>query len=228
MFEQTVEDHWFASIASVVRLELDDKSVIAKSVQELTEKLMVYSNARLPSVINSWTLMERIFRQKKINPNSGFSSILTSVFRDQLRQLYLEEQTQAVAILSTIGMQIGLVPSKDAKFFHSIKLGIHDHANLFQRLGNWKNARIMDKMTAFAETSFPELKMVPETILFQTSSALKNKQIICCICDFQVRGLLELCIACGHGGHMNHMTSYFRFSNKCPYPNCDCDCRQRI
>ena len=148
IFEQTVEDHWFASIASIVHLEDPDKARIARSVQEFTEKLMVYSNARLPPVVSSWKLCEKIFTSHQTDSRSGFYSILNFVFQEQLKQLYREEQTQAVAILATIGSQLGLTIS-DPHFSLSVQLGIHDHANLFQRLKNWKNARIMEKNRPF-------------------------------------------------------------------------------
>ena len=45
----------------------------------------------------------------------------------------------------------------------------------------------------------------------------------CSICDHAVRGLFTVCDKCGHGGHVNHMTSWFSNHSVCP-TGCGCLC----
>ena len=45
----------------------------------------------------------------------------------------------------------------------------------------------------------------------------------CSICDNAVRGLFTVCEKCGHGGHVNHMTSWFSSHSMCP-TGCGCSC----
>ncbi|VDP70205.1 unnamed protein product [Echinostoma caproni] len=44
----------------------------------------------------------------------------------------------------------------------------------------------------------------------------------CTICRTRVRGLVFLCEQCNHGGHMDHLSQWFRGSSprQCPDLNC--------
>ena len=45
----------------------------------------------------------------------------------------------------------------------------------------------------------------------------------CSICDNAVQGLFTVCDFCGHGGHVDHMTSWFAKHLECP-TGCGCTC----
>ena len=45
----------------------------------------------------------------------------------------------------------------------------------------------------------------------------------CIMCDNAVRGLFTVCSLCGHGGHLNHVMSWFEGQTKCP-SGCGCVC----
>lgn len=38
----------------------------------------------------------------------------------------------------------------------------------------------------------------------------------CAVCRLNVKGVLAWCMGCGHGGHVTHMTSWFRRYTACP------------
>lgn len=46
----------------------------------------------------------------------------------------------------------------------------------------------------------------------------------CSICDNAVQGLFTVCNDCGHGGHVEHMTSWFLGHVECP-TGCGCACK---
>lgn len=45
----------------------------------------------------------------------------------------------------------------------------------------------------------------------------------CSLCDNAVQGLFTICDSCGHGGHVEHMTSWFARNIECP-TGCGCVC----
>jgi Zinc-ribbon, C4HC2 type len=45
----------------------------------------------------------------------------------------------------------------------------------------------------------------------------------CILCDNAIRGLFTICALCGHGGHFNHITSWFQRHKQCP-TGCGCEC----
>jgi Zinc-ribbon, C4HC2 type len=46
----------------------------------------------------------------------------------------------------------------------------------------------------------------------------------CAICENAIRGLFTVCDKCGHGGHVNHVSEWFRTNESCP-TGCGCKCR---
>ena len=50
-----------------------------------------------------------------------------------------------------------------------------------------------------------------------------NYTFRCSICDIAVRGLFTVCALCGHGGHMDHMKTWFADHSVCP-TGCGCEC----
>ncbi|XP_055891458.1 GATOR complex protein WDR59-like isoform X2 [Biomphalaria glabrata] len=53
----------------------------------------------------------------------------------------------------------------------------------------------------------------------------KYPALRCAICHMSVRGLSEVCLACGHGGHTSHMIEWFTHQSFCP-TGCGCMCLQ--
>jgi hypothetical protein len=45
----------------------------------------------------------------------------------------------------------------------------------------------------------------------------------CILCDNAIRGLFTICAYCGHGGHFNHIMSWFQRHKQCP-TGCGCEC----
>ncbi|KAI7905116.1 uncharacterized protein BX663DRAFT_501815 [Cokeromyces recurvatus] len=53
----------------------------------------------------------------------------------------------------------------------------------------------------------------------------KNRKLIrCCFCHILVKGLVNFCIHCGHGGHSNHMEDWF-VKNQQTYCMTGCGCK---
>eukprot|EP00731_Ephydatia_muelleri_P020820 Em0013g547a len=46
---------------------------------------------------------------------------------------------------------------------------------------------------------------------------------LCSICNLSVKGSSNICIACGHGGHIKHMLEWFSKDDQCP-AGCGCRC----
>ncbi|GFG32156.1 hypothetical protein Cfor_09334, partial [Coptotermes formosanus] len=57
------------------------------------------------------------------------------------------------------------------------------------------------------------------------ASCLMCKRLVlqCSVCNLSVRGLSNFCLACGHGGHSEHMMSWFETETQCP-TGCGCNC----
>ncbi|KAH9507691.1 GATOR complex protein wdr59 [Bulinus truncatus] len=53
----------------------------------------------------------------------------------------------------------------------------------------------------------------------------KYPALRCSVCNMSVRGLSEVCLACGHGGHIIHMMEWFTQQSVCP-SGCGCKCLQ--
>ena len=51
----------------------------------------------------------------------------------------------------------------------------------------------------------------------------KSYAFRCIICDNAVRGLFTVCHTCGHGGHVQHLMSWFSSNDSCP-TGCGCQC----
>ena len=45
----------------------------------------------------------------------------------------------------------------------------------------------------------------------------------CVYCRIPVKGHVTACLACGHGGHLNHMMEWFRNNHRCAAA-CGCNC----
>jgi len=56
-------------------------------------------------------------------------------------------------------------------------------------------------------------------------SRCKRYGFSCAICHVAVKGLSVFCVACGHGGHSNHMKQWFSTNKECP-TGCRCKCME--
>ena len=54
----------------------------------------------------------------------------------------------------------------------------------------------------------------------------KKPTLLCAICRMPVRGSVNHCVVCGHGGHTVHMFNWFAQSEQCP-TGCGCLCLQQ-
>jgi len=46
----------------------------------------------------------------------------------------------------------------------------------------------------------------------------------CSICNIPTKGLSMFCFTCGHGGHPDHMSDWFKNESICAVENCRCIC----
>jgi hypothetical protein len=227
VFEETVEDHWFASIAPVVDLSRKNPSEIVRAIHSFTQQFMM--GDRVPIVLKSWEVVQQVFERRSAGDQNivgmhacGLDSITASILDDEIKFLYEKEQTQAVAILASLLLLEQLRSrhhSTVISLHPSILLTLHDHSVLFQRLGCWKTARIIEDLVARYAPKIP--RMVDLNGLSTT------QLMICCVCDLSVIGLGQICRKCGHGGHLNHLNKYFAHSRKCPNIDCECECEGR-
>ncbi|KAK3086097.1 hypothetical protein FSP39_013508 [Pinctada imbricata] len=51
----------------------------------------------------------------------------------------------------------------------------------------------------------------------------KNLAFNCVICHTGVKGLVNFCLSCGHGGHTSHLMEWFKTESVCP-TGCGCTC----
>lgn len=51
---------------------------------------------------------------------------------------------------------------------------------------------------------------------------------VCQLCRIPVRGILSICLACGHGGHVGHLRDWFSTRARCPSPACKCRCLEMM
>jgi hypothetical protein len=55
----------------------------------------------------------------------------------------------------------------------------------------------------------------------------KTYAMRCIICQMPVRGLSSFCLACGHGGHSEHIREWFAIESVCP-TGCGCSCTEQL
>ncbi|CAF2827423.1 unnamed protein product [Rotaria sp. Silwood2] len=68
----------------------------------------------------------------------------------------------------------------------------------------------------------PTLKRFPIMASPTTSCTSKNppcivKEFMCSICRIPCRGLFSFCGVCSHGGHIDHIQTWFKIHDECPY-----------
>lgn len=195
VFEVSVEDHWFASLAPKVRFSASPLTAI-ESVIDFCRTCPVAGKL----VLETFQLVAEIFRdEKNLGVASGLKLVLISVLEDRLKALYAHEETQAVAILSVILTDV-LKYFNDSQFIASVNLLVHDHAGLFQRLGCFVSSRVLEKHQHYSIPLLCENDSLTMMLLTKTGATK------CSECDFPVRGLGHFCLSCGYGGHPNHVS----------------------
>jgi hypothetical protein len=55
------------------------------------------------------------------------------------------------------------------------------------------------------------------------SCTVLQPRFTCALCRLPVLGLGSICSQCGHGGHIDHVNSWFKEISRCP-AGCDCLC----
>lgn len=56
----------------------------------------------------------------------------------------------------------------------------------------------------------------------QCRSCNISRELFCSICRIRVRGISTFCFECNHGGHADHMSSWFLDNLECPECGCKC------
>ena len=207
VFELAVDDHWFASVAPAVKF-----SSLPITAVESVIKVCRSDASQL--VRETFELVREILTNIEPDERTGLNHVLTSIIEERIKTLYKKEESQAVAVLA-ISLAKYLPFFQDKEFSRSIKLLIHDHAGLFQRLQCFVSSRVLEK---FNSSSFPLLADREQKNIFMTN---KNDTTFCSGCDLPVRGLGHFCPSCGHGGHLNHIRLQ---GGICSKSNCGCPC----
>jgi len=70
-----------------------------------------------------------------------------------------------------------------------------------------------------------------EDILINNCPECKNELMHCSVCQYPFghvtlvkQSWFITCDKCKHGGHMDHLKTWFERHNLCPAPGCDCEC----
>ena len=213
VFESNVEDHWFASMAPIVDFSKSPKETAMKLAEFAKHSFSKSNGANL--VYDSICLLIELLPSLTAE-RSVLDLVKQAIILDRLRALYASEQTQAVAVISTLLiLSDDKIRESDSEFFNAVLVLIHDHAVLFQRLGCPVTSRVLEKIQArFA----PDLPLLFGDVLIgqKTKTALP----LCSVCDLPVHGLGRYCPDCGHGGHLSHVLK----RTVCAVRDCDCRC----
>jgi len=113
------------------------------------------------------------------------------------------------------------LPGAGGEQLMSAKLAVDDLSNL-----NENNAGCISNNGVAYGISFAPLcprcnrPASPDT---NTCSKCNDYAFRCAICTNAVRGFFTVCMACGHGGHENHLRKWFEENTVCP-SGCGCSC----
>lgn len=241
VFEESVEDHWFASLAPVIRMSGKRSEIAAHLFHHLHgHHLASPGDARqhhsAEMVSEVWQVLIELFKAEEADPGSFKSSALKLVVEDviqtKLRMLYEQEQTQTIAVIA--GLLLGVGPAKsairitDEGLLQSVYLLAHDHAVLFQRLGCFHPSRVLEKVQQRTQQQLPLLLDSGAALLHTSAARLKLKPS-CAVCSFTVHGIGQFCSSCGHGGHLKHMSDFFNNGKtQCPVTSCVCSCAELV
>ena len=241
VFEESVEDHWFASLAPVIRMSGKRSDIAADLFQHLHAHHLAlpgdaHQHHAAEMVSEVWQVLIELFKAEEADPESFKSSALKLVVEDilqtKLRLLYQQEQTQTIAVIG--GLLLGVGPAKsairitDESLLQSVYLLVHDHAVLFQRLGCFHPSRVLEKVQQRTRQQLP-LLLDSDAALVHTSAARQKFKPPCAVCSFTVHGIGQYCSSCGHGGHLKHMSEFFnKGKTQCPVSSCVCCCPELV
>jgi hypothetical protein len=210
VFQNSVEDHWFALLAPLVDFSLPTETLFDRLIA-FTKKAAHYN-----IVCECFELVKEFLNQP-FTSKSALDVVRTTVLVDRLRFLYKNEQTQAVAIIAAVLINHHQFNREwDKQIYDSSLLLIHDHSVLFQRLGCFEASRVLEKIQALHNPLLPLLGSDPSKI-----GTVQSKPS-CSVCGLTVHGLGNFCSKCGHGGHLRHVT----ISVGCSVKDCKCFCWQ--
>ncbi|GFO43358.1 WD repeat-containing protein 59 [Plakobranchus ocellatus] len=107
----------------------------------------------------------------------------------------------------------------------------HSYANILFKWGLLNERRQVLKHTVAAEADIKGIEV--NVTCWNCSREVRGAQctecsypaLQCSICHIGVRGAANMCIACGHGGHLAHLMEWFKEYDVCP-TGCGCHCLQ--
>ncbi|CAF4593790.1 unnamed protein product [Rotaria socialis] len=176
------------------------------------------------------------------------------VFDDILRktiQYYVENNELQVAVHLLLALYPILSESKIIELFHGAHfewLGMY--IEILQKLRLFVKAKQVTKHCIEKEkiplnydpsvfdgaiilsAQSPTVKRLPNiTGASSMNSANKNlppppKDFLCSFCRIPCRGIFSFCGVCFHGGHIDHIRTWFYTHNECPY-GCGHQCKKR-
>lgn len=111
----------------------------------------------------------------------------------------------------------------------SKRVELHKHLSRTLSTADVSLARIE---TSDATTNIPGISFAISCPRCKTTSTTSDGNVCstcgdygfrCIMCSNAVRGLFTVCSLCGHGGHLDHVMSWFENETKCP-SGCGCSC----
>ena len=196
LFERLINDHWFAHIAPKINFSLSPTEFCLQMV-EITRPIA-------PSVvIEFWLCLHQL---TLIAP----SFIWIKIFEEKIKQVYLAEETQSVALAAAILSFI--LPSIAPGLRQVCTVVMHDHAGFLARIGCHHSTRFVENIVH----KFSPLPLLGDLVglpVFSNSD--------CFVCNMHAYGLCQSCSKCGHGGHVKHVDAHFAVHRTC-YCGCPC------
>ena len=199
---------------------------------------------------NIWKLLSEVLDNMANGASDGYDGWkgfrFDSLGRNLLQEIlnYYERQGD-VQMLATIVAVVGngkfnWDSNEDVLLLENVKrcdVYIHLYANMLYSWGLVETSAELKKymQSSLSAASCDELRgltFAPRclecdmTLPANTSICQNCKTFAfkCSICTNPVRGLFTVCLSCGHGGHFEHMTSWFSQQSVCP-TGCGCPCR---
>ena len=223
VFEELVEDHWFAMMAPVVAFERS-AAPTARAMRDFTRQF-AHKNLQLLELVHSaWELMVELLACEP-HTNSGLSIVAQSVIEHKIRELYAAEQTQTIAVIAGLILRSkSMVGITHPGLLQAVCLIAHDHAVLFQRLGCFASSRVLENIQHEYMPDHLPLLLDQKGSFFASAGGSGTKPT-CSVCCVPVHGMGQFCLRCGHGGHLRHMDGWWSSGRaSCAVSQCDCAC----
>lgn len=144
-----------------------------------------------------------------------------------VNQLFIHRDIQTIAIISCILSSVNQdafgentekfenehLDPNDLNFYNTIRMYYSDI------LHRWNLDCQRNEILKFVHTNYSK-DCAKESLTFVDFDSVK-----CSICHLNADGLSMVCVNCGHGGHFNHIFSWFQNSSTCA-TGCGCECLQ--